>query len=300
VRFGVTLVQVVEYAALRDDLLFAESLGLDNAWVIDQFGIDEAPEIPLLEAWTLLAALATGSSSIRLGTLVTNVAMRNPGVLAQSILTVDQISNGRIEAAVGGGFYPTEHTALGIDFPAPGDRTTRLREAVAILDRALRGETVSHDGEHFRMRDATFRPVPTQQPRPPLWVAAQASNSLRIAVDHAEGLVTLGAQDRPMDESLPAFRARMRRVDELCEEAGRDPNTLRRCYFSGWADEPIFASIEATTDLIGGYVEAGATDFTFYLHSPGDPVMESFVSAHRAATRDQLERSVAEVFPRFR
>ena len=119
--------------------------------------------------------------------MVTNVATRNPGILAKSILTVDQISGGRVEAAVGGGFYPVEHAALGIDFLDGVGRGERLWEAVAILDGALRGDTVTHDGVHFRLSDATFRPAPTQLPRPPLWVAAQASRSLCAAATSPVG-----------------------------------------------------------------------------------------------------------------
>jgi alkanesulfonate monooxygenase SsuD/methylene tetrahydromethanopterin reductase-like flavin-dependent oxidoreductase (luciferase family) len=300
VRFGATICQIVPFPLLRDDFVFAESIGLDNAWVIDQFGIDGVPEVPLLEAWTALAGLARDTERIRIGAMVTNVAMRNPGVLAKSILTVDQISGGRVEAVLGGGFYPVEHAALGIDFLDGAGRGERLREAVAILDGALRGDTVTHDGIHFRLSDATFRPAPTQLPRPPLWVAAQASRSLRVAVRYADAVVTLGEQDKPMEESLPAFRARMARLDELCLEAGRDPASIRRCYFAGWANEPFFASVGATAELIGRYVEAGATDFTFYLSNPAEPLLEDFVAEHRAATRDQLEQVAAEVFPGFR
>ena len=300
VRFGATIIQMVPFPLLRDDFAFAESIGLDNAWVIDQFGIDGVPEVPLLEAWTTLAGLARETERIRIGAIVTNVSTRNPGVLAKSILTVDQISGGRVEAVLGGGFYPVEHAALGIDFLDGAGRSERLREAVAILDGALRGDTVTHDGVHFRLSDATFRPAPTQLPRPPLWVAAQAPRSLRVAVRYADAVVSLGEEDKGIEESLPAFRARMARLDELCAEAGRDPASLRRCYFAGWANEPIFASVEATTELVGRYVEAGATDFTFYLYNPAEPLLEDFVAEHRAATRDQLEQVAAEVFPRFR
>ncbi len=300
VRFGATICQIVPFPLVRDDFVFAESIGLDNAWVIDQFGIDGVPEVPLLEAWTSLAALAAGTERIRIGALVTNVATRNPGVLAKSILTVDQISGGRVEAVVGSGYYPVEHAALGVDFLDGAGRSERLREAVAILDRALRGDTVTHDGVHFRLSDATFRPGPTQLPRPPLWVAAQATRSLRVAVRCADAVVTLGEEGKGIDDSLPAFRTRMARLDELCAEEGRDPASLRRCYFAGWANEPIFASVEAAAELIGRYVDAGATDFTFYLYNPAEPVLEDFLAAHRAATRAQFEKVAADVFPRFR
>ena len=300
VRFGATIIQAVPFPLLRDDFVFAESIGLDNAWVIDQFWIDGAPEVPLLEAWTTLAALARETERIRIGSMVTNVAMRNPGVLAKSILTVDQASGGRVEAALGGGFYPVEHAALGIDFLDGAGRGERFREAVVILDRALRGDTVTHDGQHFHLSDATFRPGPTQLPRPPLWVAAQAARSLRVAVRYADAVVSLGEAGKGIEESLPAFRARMARVDEFCVEQGRDPASLRRCYFAGWASEPIFASVEATAELIGRYVEAGATDFTFFLHNPAEPILDELVVSHRMATREQFERVAAEVFPSFR
>lgn len=299
VRFGATIVQVVPFPDVLDDFRFAESIGLDNGWVIDQFGIDGAPEIALLEAWTTLAGVANGTERIGIGTLVTNAAMRHPAVLATSILTVDQISGGRVVTAIGGGFYPAEHAELGIDFLDGIGRTERLREVVELLDRALRGDTVTLSGEHVAIDGATFRPLPTQLPRPPIWVAAQGPRSLRIGARFADGIVTLGAENQAIETSLPAFRARMARADEICAEEGRDPSTLRRCYFAGWADEPIFASTEAATDVIGRYVEAGATDVTLYLHHHGDPVMADFVAAHRAGSRAQFEQLAADVFPRF-
>jgi alkanesulfonate monooxygenase SsuD/methylene tetrahydromethanopterin reductase-like flavin-dependent oxidoreductase (luciferase family) len=300
VRFGATVVQIVPYLDVRDDFLFAESIGLNNAWVIDQFWIDGDPEVALLEAWTTLAAVAADTTRIRIGSMVTNVANRNPGILAKSILTVDQVSDGRVDIALGGGFYPAEHQALGIDFLDAAGRGDRLREAVAILDTALRGNTVTYEGVHYKLHEATFRPGPTQLPRPPLWVAAQAARSLRVAARHADAVVTLGEYDRGIEESLKAFRTRMERLDEICLEEGRDPNSLRRCYFAGWANEPIFASVDATTDLVGRYIEAGATDFTFYLHNSANPLLDDLLASYRMATRDQLATVATDVFPQFR
>lgn len=116
----------------------------------------------------------------------------------------------------------------------------------------------------------------------------------------ANGPVTLGEEGKDTEESLPAFRMRMAKVDELCAEEGRGPATLRRCYFAGWANEPIFASVDATAHLIGRYVEAGATDFTFYLHNPAEPILDDLAASYRMATRDQLERVAAEVFSTYR
>ena len=92
----------------------------------------------------------------------------------------------------------------------------------------------------------------------------------------------------------------MATIDALCAEAGRDPATLRRCLFAGWANEPVFASVDATAEFVGRYVEAGATDFTFYLHNPAEPAFDELVAQHRMATREQLERAASEDFARYR
>jgi uncharacterized protein YndB with AHSA1/START domain len=103
------------------------------------------------------------------------------------------------------------------------------------------------------------------------------------------------------EKSLPAFQTRMDLLDEICTQEGRDPRSLRRCYFAGWADEPIFASTEVTADLVGRYIDAGATDFTFYLHNPAaDPILDDLLTSHRMATRAQLENVAVEVLPQFR
>jgi hypothetical protein len=118
-------------------------------------------------------------------------------------------------------------------------------------------------------------------------------------VRYADAVVTLGEEGKSIEESLPAFRRRMATIDELCSEEGRDPATLRRCLFAGWANEPIFASVEATAEFVGRYVEAGATEFTFYLYNPAEPLFGELVAQHRMATREQLERAAADVFSRY-
>lgn len=92
----------------------------------------------------------------------------------------------------------------------------------------------------------------------------------------------------------------MSQVDELCATEGRDPATLRRCLFAGWANEPVFASVDETAEYVGRYIEAGATDFTFYLCDPAEPAFDELVGQHRMATREQPERAASDVFSRYR
>jgi alkanesulfonate monooxygenase SsuD/methylene tetrahydromethanopterin reductase-like flavin-dependent oxidoreductase (luciferase family) len=296
-RFGVIAFQALPYAELKDDARFAERIGLDVVWLADQA---VPPELPILEAWTALAALAVDTHQIGIGTLVTNVAMRNPLVMARQALTVDQISAGRLEVGIGAGYYQEDHRWTGIDFLDGRGRVQRLIEAAEILDRALRGERVTFDGVYFRLDDGPAIPSPSRRPRPPLWVAGHATGSMRVAARLGDAICTFGDPDMTTEQTLPQLRARMSRLDELCAEVGREPATLRRGYVAGFAKEDIFSSLDAAADFIGRFSEAGVTDFVFTLYNPAQPAFANSVETGQIATRDQLERVCAELLPRAR
>lgn len=295
-RFSVEMVQMVPFPDLLDDFLFAESVGIRTGWLADQFVVSPAaPDLMLLEAWTTLGALAARTSRIRVGTLVTNAAMRNPAWLAKQALTVDHISGGRLDLGIGAGYYPEEHAYMGVDFLDGRGRPRRLAEAAAILDRGLRGEHVTFQGEHFQLADAPMHPAPVQRPRPPLYVAGKAGASLRAAAMHSDCWVLVGDHGADLEGSLQAFKDASARLDEICSAEGRDPASLARCYVAGFADEPLFASMDATAEFVGRYEAAGAGELCFYLAHPGDPLMAGMVKAGRAAGRDTLARVAAEI-----
>jgi alkanesulfonate monooxygenase SsuD/methylene tetrahydromethanopterin reductase-like flavin-dependent oxidoreductase (luciferase family) len=300
VKFGVLLIQTMPYDALLEAVRFTESLGLQNAWVADQLGIPSRPDATFLEAWTTLAGLARDTDRIRLGPLVSNVAMRNPGMLARHVLTVDQLSDGRIDLAIGAGYFPVEHAWVGVPFPDGPARSRRLNEAAAILDRGLRGEHVTFDGEFFQLIDAPMTPAPTQRPRVPLYIAGQARASLAVAVQHADVLVTTSFDDAPtIDQASARLRKRMHVVDDLCEAAGRDPATLGRLYSAGYGEEGIFTSADSMSDWVGHLIAAGATELAFYLHDPAMGTYEKFVESGQFASRDALARLAQDVVPRY-
>jgi alkanesulfonate monooxygenase SsuD/methylene tetrahydromethanopterin reductase-like flavin-dependent oxidoreductase (luciferase family) len=294
--FGVLTFQALAYAELRSDAEFAERVGLDSVWLADQ----AVPgHLSILEAWTALAALAADTNRIRLGTLITNVAIRNPMLLARQALTVDQISGGRLDVGIGAGYYQDDHRWLGIDYlDAPG-RVQRLTEVAEVLDRGLRGERVSYNGAYVQLDDAPSL-LPVQLPRPPMWIAVHGAKSLRLAARLGDGAACVGDDGVGVDESLPRFRDRMKRLDEICVEEGRDPRALRRCYLAGFADEHIFKSADSAGDFIGSFAEAGATDFVFGLANESQPAFEAGVTSGQMATREKLEELFAQVVPKFR
>src|SRR6202163_2715738 len=239
--FGVLTFQALRYQELLDDVLFAEKIGLESAWLADQ-AVPE--ELSILEAWTALSALAAGTQRIRLGTLVTNVAMRNAMLLARQALTVDHVSNGRLDVGIGAGYYEADHRWLGIDYLDAKGRVQRLTEVAEVLDRALRGERVTYAGTHVRLDDAPSV-APVQLPRPPIWIAVLAATSMRLAARLADGVAVVGDEGLGLEETLPRFAERMKRLDEICAAQGRDPRSLRRCYLAGFAEEPVFASTQS-------------------------------------------------------
>jgi alkanesulfonate monooxygenase SsuD/methylene tetrahydromethanopterin reductase-like flavin-dependent oxidoreductase (luciferase family) len=264
VRFDLFRAQMLAWPDFVEDVLFIESTGAGTCWVLDHYVYPPAPEVQALEAWTTLAGLAAVTERIRLGTAVSDAALRHPAMLAKQVTTVDQISDGRVEVAIGAGHFKEELESLGISFLTPSGRVERLREAVEIVDRLLRERRLSYEGEHWSVYDATLVPTPVQEPRPPLLVAANGRHGLRLAAERGDASLTLGDdRETTTEQAVVSLRARNDVLDEHCADLGRDPASLERAYFFGWAIEQPFESADSLHDYIGRYAEAGTERFVF-------------------------------------
>ena len=149
VRFGIVTDQNQPWSELLARWQLFERLGFDSIWDCDHFVQPSRPTGPYFEAWTLLAALAARTERIRIGVLVSCNTFRHPALLAKQAVTVDHVSNGRLELGLGAGWYEPEHRMFGLDFPNPGELTSRFREAVDIVDGLLRNEVFSYAGHHY-------------------------------------------------------------------------------------------------------------------------------------------------------
>jgi F420-dependent oxidoreductase-like protein len=217
-----------QQGAEYDDLLAVaqrtEACGFDAFFRSDHYlamGTDGRPGPT--DAWLTLAALARETERIRLGTLVTSVTFRLPGVLAIQVAQTDRMSGGRVELGIGAGWFEAEHAAYGIPFPPTGERFDRLEESLEILTGMLRtpaGERFDHDGRHYRLSDSPALPKPVQPGGPPVIIggkgprrtpalAARFADEFNVAFDSPE-----------------ATGAQFDRVRAACREAGRDPEEL--------------------------------------------------------------------------
>jgi alkanesulfonate monooxygenase SsuD/methylene tetrahydromethanopterin reductase-like flavin-dependent oxidoreductase (luciferase family) len=142
-----------------------EQLGFDSLWVNDHLYGPQSPQIPMLEAWSLIAALAAKTDRVELGTLVTPAGMRNPQHLGKTIATVDHISGGRVIAGLGSGWMETEYTDFGMPFGTPAQRTKQLRETIALLKATWTAdEPVTMQGDFVNATNLVTEPKPTRVP----------------------------------------------------------------------------------------------------------------------------------------
>jgi F420-dependent oxidoreductase-like protein len=222
-RFGLDVAQQrMPWDELVRRVRLAEDLGFDGMWGFDHFQpmYGEGPG-ETFEGMTTLAALAGVTSRIRLGLLVTGVTYRHPSVLAAQAMTIDHASHGRLELALGAAWFDKEHRELGIPFPPTGERFDLLEDALEIVTRLFTGEVVSYEGKRVSLHDASLRPVPVQQPHPPIWIGGTGpTRTLPLAARFADVWHAFGTPN--------SLREASARIDTLAADAGRDPASIMR------------------------------------------------------------------------
>jgi F420-dependent oxidoreductase-like protein len=168
-----------------------------------------------LDCWATVAALASVTTKLRLGSLVSPVTFRHPSVLAKAVATADHVSGGRVELGIGGGWMQREHEAYGFPFPETRVRMEMLAEQIEIIHRQWTEDSFDFDGRHYQLRQSTALPKPVQRPRPPLIVGGAArAGTLGPAVRWADEYNTTFPTDDEVQE-------RRRRLLEECERQGR-------------------------------------------------------------------------------
>ncbi|MGH2747132.1 MAG: TIGR03560 family F420-dependent LLM class oxidoreductase [Actinomycetota bacterium] len=266
-RLGIDVSQhQLTWNELLGRVRFAEDAGFDGAWVFDHFKpLYGDPAGPCLEGWTLLAALGAATTRIRLGTLVTGVTYRNPALLAAEAVTVDHVSGGRLELAVGAAWFQQEHEELGFEFPSPRQRVERLDEAVRVLKLLMTTDDATLDGRHYRLRGASYNPKPVQRPHPPLWIGASGEKfMLPLVARHADVWHTFG--------DIESLRRKSRILDEHAETADRDPTSIARA-----TDLSISENWDEVRRRYEGYREVGISYLVVSWPSEGQERLEEFV-----------------------
>ncbi len=217
--------QGASYATLRRVAVAAEELGFNAFFRSDHFlKMGSVSGLPgPTDSWATLAALATETSRIRLGTLVTSATFRLPGPLAVTVAQVDDMSGGRVELGLGAGWFEAEHKAYGIPFPPLKERFDRLAEQLAIITglwETPEGKTFSYDGAYYQVTDSPALPKPAQRPRPPVIIGGGGRRRTpALAARYAD---EFNAAFVPVEAAAGLFGG----VRAACEAAGRDPASM--------------------------------------------------------------------------
>jgi alkanesulfonate monooxygenase SsuD/methylene tetrahydromethanopterin reductase-like flavin-dependent oxidoreductase (luciferase family) len=287
-RFGICTDQNLPFETLVERWQYFERLGFDSVWDCDHFNQPSRPDGPYFESWTLLAALAARTTRIRVGVLVSSNTFRHPALLAQQAVTLDHVSNGRLELGLGAGWFVPEHERFGLPFPPPGERVGRFREAVEIVDSLLRHEATTFEGRYYRLTEASVRPAPLQKPRPPLTLGAHRPRMLRICAEYADSWNSFG--------TVEEMRERNELLDQACAAVGREPREIRRSFY-GWASQmkaqglpDPWQSTAAFEDVVERYLAVGIDEFVIDQPRPEQfGVLEQVVTDVLPALRRALE-----------
>lgn len=166
-----------------------ESLGYDSVWAYDHLTPYWLSSRSSLEGWSLISAVAARTSRIKVGSLVTNVNLRNPSLLAKITSTVDNISGGRLIVGLGIGdrLSIPELRSYGYRFPPLNERVTLLRETIMVLRAMWTQAEVSFRGKILKLSHAVCQPKPKQKPGPPIWIGGKHRRLLDVAAELADG-----------------------------------------------------------------------------------------------------------------
>ena len=274
---------------------WADGAGFDWVDVWDHFY--EAPPIDgngsCFEATTCMAAIACETQKCRIGVLVLGMNYRNPAILTNALVTIDHLSNGRLEIGLGAGWHAMEYAAYGIPFRPIKERLDMLEEGVQVVRLLTTQERSDFQGQHYTLANAACYPKPVQA-RPRIWIGGNGEKrTLRIAARHADGWNT--------PYTSPEEFARLSGVlDMWCEKEGRDPASIERNVnlsfhmaasnaekHMAWSDDHfrntwgaasdvmrtrgvVVGSAEQAIEQIGKYKDAGAARVNIAIRPPAD------------------------------
>lgn len=221
-EFGVMLrQQKIDFKDIKAAAQLCDDYGYDSIWFYDHVLGQGIIGIDIYEPWTLMSALSSVTNKIRLGTMVLCNGFRHPPLLAKMASTLDVISNGRVEFAIGAGWFKEEFEAYGYNFPPAKERIEMLKESVAILKAMWTEEEVSFDGNYYKIDKAICNPKPIQNPHIPISVGGSGEKYLlRVVAEVAD------EWNCPATSALE-FDKKYFVLSKHCENVGRNIEDLR-------------------------------------------------------------------------
>lgn len=254
----------------------AEELGFHTAYTYDHLSWRTFRDGPWFGAVPTLTAAAAATDRLRLGTLVTSPNFRHPVTLAKELITLDDVSDGRITLGIGAGGNGFDATALrGADEEAwtPRERADHFGEFLPLLDRLLTEDVVSYEGACYSASEVRNIPGCVQRPRLPFAVAATGPRGLKLAARHGQAWVTTGDpklfENGTPEQSLQAIRGQAEKLATACDAIGRDVAELDKILLTGFTPDRPLDSFDAFVDFAGNHAELGFNEIVLHWPLPG-------------------------------
>ena len=226
-----------------------EKLNYASVWVYDHFHTVPSPtQDPTFECWSLMAALSQVTEYVRIGQMCTCNSYRNPAYLTKVASTIDSMSGGRLEFAIGAGWYDQEYKAYGYDYPSAGVRLKMLEEALQIYIAMTTQDKASFEGDYYKIKDAINQPKPLQKPYPPLWVCGGGEKvTLKLLAKYGDY--------GNWDVDVEGFVHKSKILKTHCEEQNRNYSDIKKTLHTnviiGNNEKDLDAKINKIVDVTG-------------------------------------------------
>jgi alkanesulfonate monooxygenase SsuD/methylene tetrahydromethanopterin reductase-like flavin-dependent oxidoreductase (luciferase family) len=264
IRLGAVILPATPWREQRHDWRRAEELGFGHAWTYDHLAWRSRRDSAWFGAVPTLAAAALETTRIRIGPLVASPNFRHPVPFAKELVSLDDLSGGRLTLGIGAGGLGWDATMLGQEPWSPRERAERFAEFVELTDLLLREPAASHTGRYYRADEARTYPGCTQLPRVPMAVAAVGPRAMQVAARFGDTWVTTGdrtgsgATDAPTGAAIVS--GQIAKLADACASVGRDPATIGKLVHLGPELDAGLASPERFRDTAGRYADVGVTE----------------------------------------
>jgi alkanesulfonate monooxygenase SsuD/methylene tetrahydromethanopterin reductase-like flavin-dependent oxidoreductase (luciferase family) len=280
-HYGVCILPDARWEAAQRRWILAEALGFDHAWTYDHLTWRTLRESAWFASIPTLTAAACRTKSIRLGTLVASPNFRDPAPFAKELMTLDDVTGGRLTLGFGAGAEGFDSTATRNERWTIAERHARFAEFVQVLDGILRNERYTHSGTYYVANEVRTIPSPTQLPRIPFALAATGARGMRVVARYAETWVAV--------DSRGVGKGQVDTLERAMAEAGRDPSSIRRLVLLGHVERPLSSSDEFMR-LSDQYERLGFTDVVVHWPRTSEPFEASMGVLEEVAKLIALRR----------
>ena len=267
-NLSTVILPIERWPKSREKWRRAEELGFHAAYTYDHLSWQRLENRPWFGAVPTLCAAAQVTSSIKIGTLVTSPNFRHPVPFAKDLLTIDDISEGRLVVGIGSGGTGYDATVLGTPAWSPRERAARFDEFVTVLDELLREQLTSRSGRFYAAQDARMLPGTIATPRPPFYIAATGPLGLDLTARFAQGWVAIAPTSNESMNSEERVRGQIAALHDALQLHQRHRSDVELVLLDGFSDERPLASVDSFVDWAGRYLELGINEIVIHWPEP--------------------------------